>query len=301
MKKFNISKEFLIEEYINKEKTGKEVARIVGCHYKTIKRYLKKYNIKKELGTKNIPKEILIEEYVNNRKTIKEIARIIGCHSKTIKTYLKKYNIKILSRKEQTIKFIKKQFAKEGYTLISTKYINNEQKLEHICPVGHHDFITWMHWRKGSRCNQCSQENRRIKHKIIKGIEHKRCSKCKKWKLLNNFYKDASNWDNFASICKKCGKLPNALRRDKRRAIKLNAMPEDANQKEILFYKFVCVETNEILGEIYFNVDHIQPFAKGGQHHEDNLQILEATLNRQKNARWPLTPEEQIKYKGFRL
>jgi len=87
----------------------------------------------------------------------------------------------------------------------------------------------------------------------------------------------------------------------KRKALKLNKTPTDANLEEIQLYYEVCVETNEILGGAFFHVDHIQPLSKGGLHHEDNLQILEASLNLQKNAKWPLSDEEQIKYKGVTL
>jgi hypothetical protein len=44
------------------------------------------------------------------------------------------------------------------------------------------------------------------KHKIIDGIEYKKCSQCKEWKQLNNeyFYKDSARPDGFDAICKDC-------------------------------------------------------------------------------------------------
>ena len=321
--KFNISKEFLIEEYINKGKSTREIAKIIECAPTTIKNYLKKYNIKKESSTKNISKEILTKEYVNNKKSIRKVARIIGCNHKTIRVYLIKYNIKIRpnNRKKQTIESIKKQFAKNGYILTSTKYTDIKQKLEYICPIGHPGSITWGKWKEGNRCSQCYRESRRTKHKIINGIEGKHCSICKKWKPLNNFNKNITSWDGFAHECRKCirpymtsqkkyeqrdlwtknNKDKVSASSNKRRAMKLNATPENANQKEIQFFYKIRSEINEILGGIYFHVDHFQPYAKGGLNHEDNLQILEAYLNLQKSAKWPLTPEEQIKYKGWKL
>jgi len=50
-----------------------------------------------------------------------------------------------------------------------------------------------------------------------------------------------------------------------------------------------------------YHVDHIQPISRGGLHHENNLQILKASLNWEKSDKWPLTKEEQIKYKGYRI
>lgn len=91
------------------------------------------------------------------------------------------------------------------------------------------------------------------------------------------------------------------IRNAKRRASKLNKTPTDADLKIIQLYYVVCGETNEILGDIYFHVDHIQPINRGGLHHEDNLQILEASLNIQKKDKWPLSADEKIKYGGITL
>lgn len=81
----------------------------------------------------------------------------------------------------------------------------------------------------------------------------------------------------------------------KRNAMKLNQTPLDANLDIIQFYYIVASTMADV------HVDHIQPLSKGGLHHEDNLQILDAHLNLEKASKWPLTEEEQIKYKGFRL
>ena len=45
--------------------------------------------------------------------------------------------------KELTLGYIKEQFEKEGYTLLTTEYINNKQKLDYICPKGHKNTIRW--------------------------------------------------------------------------------------------------------------------------------------------------------------
>jgi len=81
----------------------------------------------------------------------------------------------------------------------------------------------------------------------------------------------------------------------KYKAMKLNATPDNANLSIIQFYYTVASTMAD------YEVDHIKPLSKGGLHHENNLQILEISLNRQKYNKWPLTKEEEIKYKGFRL
>lgn len=53
------------------------------------------------------------------------------------------------------IEFIRQEFSKEGYKLLTTKYINSRQKLRYICPNGHTHTIKWDHWKSGSRCRKC--------------------------------------------------------------------------------------------------------------------------------------------------
>ena len=44
----------------------------------------------------------------------------------------------------------------------------------------------------------------KIKHQVICGIEHKKCSTCKTWKFLDMFGIHRMNWDGFQRECKKC-------------------------------------------------------------------------------------------------
>ena len=83
----------------------------------------------------------------------------------------------------------------------------------------------------------------------------------------------------------------------KRNAIKRNQTPE-LTKLEQSRLNFIY----EVAGTmVKYEVDHIQPLSKGGLHHPDNLQILEVSLNRSKNAKYPLTKEEQVKYKGYKI
>lgn len=87
----------------------------------------------------------------------------------------------------------------------------------------------------------------------------------------------------------------------KRRAAKLNQTPDNANIDKIQLYYTICAYLNDELETPAWHVDHIQPISKGGFHHEDNLQILTATINLEKHNKYPLTEEEEIKYKGLRI
>jgi len=57
--------------------------------------------------------------------------------------------------KKLTLEYIRKQFKLEGYTLLSTEYKDNRQKLDYICPEGHKHQIAWEKWQTGVRCFYC--------------------------------------------------------------------------------------------------------------------------------------------------
>lgn len=56
---------------------------------------------------------------------------------------------------KHSLNFIKFEFAKEGYKLLTIKYINNKQLLNFVCPNGHNHCITWNDWIRGNRCGIC--------------------------------------------------------------------------------------------------------------------------------------------------
>jgi hypothetical protein len=58
-------------------------------------------------------------------------------------------------RKKLTIEFVREQFEKEGYTLLTKEYVNSKTPLEYICPEGDKGKIVWSNWQKGRRCFEC--------------------------------------------------------------------------------------------------------------------------------------------------
>lgn len=57
-----------------------------------------------------------------------------------------------------TIEYIRDCLQREGYTLLSTEYIDNKSCLEYICSNGHKHHIRWNSWTQGQRCYYCSNK-----------------------------------------------------------------------------------------------------------------------------------------------
>ena len=62
------------------------------------------------------------------------------------------------------IEFIRAEFKKEGYELLTTVYKNNRQKLKYICPMGHKHSVTWKSWnsKNKQRSPFCNNKNNRV-------------------------------------------------------------------------------------------------------------------------------------------
>jgi hypothetical protein len=70
-----------------------------------------------------------------------------------------------------TIDFIRAEFAKEGYILLTTEYRNAHQKLDYICLKGHRHAITWNSWQRGRRCPVCPSKVSKWEFEVKKFID----------------------------------------------------------------------------------------------------------------------------------
>ena len=91
-RKFNKTREWVIEEYVNKNRSRKEVAEECGLTIGGFKSYLLEQKIVKD---KNEIKKECLEEEINKNKTVSEIAKHFNCSKSKINKYCKKYNLKI--------------------------------------------------------------------------------------------------------------------------------------------------------------------------------------------------------------
>ncbi len=64
--------------------------------------------------------------------------------------------IKCADKRKENIEFIRSEFKKENYKLLTKEYISCEQKLKYICPKGHKHNISWTAWKnQDQRCPYC--------------------------------------------------------------------------------------------------------------------------------------------------
>ncbi len=65
-----------------------------------------------------------------------------------------------MGRKKLTYNFVKAQFEKDDYVLLSDEYINYSTRLKYICPDGHEHYISWDNWKGGHRCPYCAGQGK---------------------------------------------------------------------------------------------------------------------------------------------
>lgn len=176
-----LTKKFLIKEYVKKEKSEPQIAKIIGCSITTIRDYLKKYKIKRRtIGeakqvkySKILTKKFLIKEYSKNEKNLLFIAKLIGCSQSTVYNYLSKFNILIRN---------------------SGRKYNPEKHKKHYCKICGKK-ISYRAYKYGKgRCRSCASkykwQDKIFREKTLKAsFEGRKISPNKPEKLLNKLLK----------------------------------------------------------------------------------------------------------------
>ena len=111
----------------------------------------------------------VLSEYKNNRTPL-----IIECPNGhitktiTLSNFKKGWRCSVCSRKAKlTYDFVKCEFLKEGYKVVSKEYKNANTKLTIKCPKGHNWEATYAHFYDGKRCGICSN-NKRLDYNYVK-------------------------------------------------------------------------------------------------------------------------------------
>lgn len=91
-------------------------------------------------------------------------------------------------RRNIIIEFIKSEFEKEDYSLVTNVYKNSKQKLELVCPRGHTYFVSWNSWQQGRGCPICAG-NRKHTIEFIKSEFEKEGWVCTSTKYINTYQK----------------------------------------------------------------------------------------------------------------
>lgn len=81
--------------------------------------------------------------------------------------------------------YVKEQIEKEGFKLLSKKYMDNETKLKMRCPNGHELLMRYNNFHQGNRCQKCSYYEKRH---TIEYVREK--MKKEEFELLSNEYKN---------------------------------------------------------------------------------------------------------------
>lgn len=143
----------------------KNGVRCKECHNETLRKLKQTpidivYELVKDRGYTFVS---WLEEYRNN--TSKMLLRCSHNHEfKCCYAYLKDDNYKCtycFGNKRLTINYIREEFSKRDYKLISTKYINAHEKLEYICNKHPEKIqkISWNNFSSGKGCKPCGVEN----------------------------------------------------------------------------------------------------------------------------------------------
>lgn len=165
---------------------------------------------------------LITTKYKNSKQKLKYICSEGHEHSISWSNWRRGVRCPYCSGKNRkSIPFIKQQFVKEGYKLLSTKYKNDETKLNYICSEGHNGYTTWSSWVQGSRCAQCAGNIRKtieyvkvlfkLDDVVVLDNEYVNCKtklRCR-CKYEHEFKTSLDNWENKGHRCPTCAIINN--------------------------------------------------------------------------------------------
>ena len=105
--------------------------------------------------------QLLTTKYKNSRQQLNFICPNKHKHHISWDSWKRGGHCARCTRNEtKTFKEVKEIFESEGYEFLATEYKDSRQKLQFICPRGHHHHIIFSEWASGVRCGECFREDR---------------------------------------------------------------------------------------------------------------------------------------------
>jgi len=117
--------------------------------------------VSKELKKKGYT--LLSTEYKSVHKKLKILCPKKHCVEITYSNFQQGWGCKKCDNenKKKVFEDVKKAFEKRKYTLLSTKYKNNMQKLKAKCPKKHRIEIIYSSFQRGIGCRECANGNKK--------------------------------------------------------------------------------------------------------------------------------------------
>lgn len=131
--------------------------------------------------------KLLAREYRNNKQKLEFICP--SGHKHEIKWNSWQQGCRCAAcggKLRKRISEIEREFASEGYNLLTFSYINNKQKLEYLCTHGHRSSIAWSDWKSGYRCAECAGLKKYSLKEVRKAFEQEN------YKLIVSEYLNAN-------------------------------------------------------------------------------------------------------------
>jgi G:T-mismatch repair DNA endonuclease (very short patch repair protein) len=113
---------------------------------------------------------LLTDKYINGKQKLDYICPKGHKHSITWNNWHSGYRCYYCSTTvKKSIPFIKNEFKKHNYELITENYTGHHQKLECICPNKHIYKVSWSNWNQhDSRCPKCSEVGVSVQERSLK-------------------------------------------------------------------------------------------------------------------------------------
>lgn len=113
---------------------------------------------------------LLTKGYINNKQQL--LCKCPNGHvyrTNWVKWYSHGYRCsQCYGNAKKTIEAIRFDVESNGYKLVTSKYINCNQKLHLVCPNNHDYYVTWDNWKhSGSRCIRCGESGVSVQESVL--------------------------------------------------------------------------------------------------------------------------------------